>query len=95
MDEEWATEPPLLGRGSKEPGKRRTGPIVEERARSEGMTGIEPALSAWEAEVLPLNYIPALESLGSRLINRSRKWPCIHFGSILKDSLERDGEILS
>lgn len=21
------------------------------------MTGIEPALSAWEAEVLPLNYI--------------------------------------
>ena len=23
------------------------------------MTGIEPALSAWEAEVLPLNYIPA------------------------------------
>ena len=24
----------------------------------EGMTGIEPALSAWEAEVLPLNYIP-------------------------------------
>jgi hypothetical protein len=25
---------------------------------SEGMTGIEPALSAWEAEVLPLNYIP-------------------------------------
>jgi hypothetical protein len=25
------------------------------------MTGIEPALSAWEAEVLPLNYIRALE----------------------------------
>lgn len=25
---------------------------------TEGMTGIEPALSAWEAEVLPLNYIP-------------------------------------
>ena len=25
---------------------------IEER-----MTGIEPALSAWEAEVLPLNYI--------------------------------------
>ena len=24
------------------------------------MTGIEPALSAWEAEVLPLNYIRAL-----------------------------------
>ncbi len=27
----------------------------------ERMTGIEPALSAWEAEVLPLNYIRALE----------------------------------
>jgi hypothetical protein len=25
----------------------------------ERMTGIEPALSAWEAEVLPLNYIRA------------------------------------
>jgi hypothetical protein len=28
----------------------------------ERMTGIEPALSAWEAEVLPLNYIRALQS---------------------------------
>jgi hypothetical protein len=27
----------------------------------ERMTGIEHALSAWEAEVLPLNYIRALE----------------------------------
>ena len=26
---------------------------------AERMTGIEPALSAWEAEVLPLNYIRA------------------------------------
>lgn len=26
-------------------------------SRVERMTGIEPALSAWEAEVLPLNYI--------------------------------------
>jgi integrase len=25
--------------------------------RGERMTGIEPALSAWEADVLPLNYI--------------------------------------
>ena len=24
----------------------------------EGMTGIEPAPSAWEAEALPLSYIP-------------------------------------
>lgn len=28
----------------------------------EGLTGIEPALSAWEAEVLPLNYSPVLAS---------------------------------
>jgi hypothetical protein len=26
----------------------------------ERMTGIEPALSAWEADVLPLNYIRRL-----------------------------------
>ena len=29
------------------------------------MTGIEPALSAWEADVLPLNYI-RLRRLGVR-----------------------------
>ena len=29
------------------------------------MTGIEPALSAWEAEVLPLNYIREAESTWS------------------------------
>ena len=27
------------------------------RSSLERMTGIEPALSAWEADVLPLNYI--------------------------------------
>jgi hypothetical protein len=27
----------------------------------ERMTGIEPAFSAWEADVLPLNYIRALQ----------------------------------
>ena len=30
------------------------------------MTGIEPALSAWEADVLPLNYIRMLVSAGCR-----------------------------
>ena len=30
----------------------------------EGLTGIEPALSAWEAEVLPLNYIPVKKTPG-------------------------------
>lgn len=28
----------------------------------EPMTGIEPAFSAWEADVLPLNYIGAVDS---------------------------------
>ena len=31
----------------------------ETQQQMEGLTGIEPALSAWEAEVLPLNYSPA------------------------------------
>jgi hypothetical protein len=35
-------------------GHRRTGAPTSQVER---MTGIEPALSAWEAEVLPLNYI--------------------------------------
>lgn len=30
----------------------------------EPMTGIEPAYSAWEADVLPLNYIGAVASKG-------------------------------
>jgi hypothetical protein len=30
----------------------------------EPMTGIEPAYSAWEADVLPLNYIGAVVSEG-------------------------------
>jgi hypothetical protein len=31
---------------------------------SEPMTGIEPAYSAWEADVLPLNYIGLVVSEG-------------------------------
>lgn len=38
----------------------------------EPMTGIEPALSAWEAEVLPLNYIGvrlrAIDSLSDQAL---------------------------
>jgi hypothetical protein len=30
----------------------------------EPMTGIEPAYSAWEADVLPLNYIGMLDQEG-------------------------------
>lgn len=32
----------------------------------ERMTGIEPARSAWEAEVLPLNYIRILDNIVAR-----------------------------
>ena len=43
---------------------RARGSTTEVRAsrdpQMERMTGIEPALSAWEAGVLPLNYIRAL-----------------------------------
>ena len=37
------------------------------RSQVERMTGIEPALSAWEADVLPLNYIRVLASSGGGL----------------------------
>ena len=36
----------------------------------ERMTGIEPALSAWEAEVLPLNYIRVAPPEGT-----GQRWP--------------------
>lgn len=35
----------------------------------ERMTGIEPAFSAWEADVLPLNYIRVTPRLGLRQPN--------------------------
>lgn len=34
------------------------------RLNLEPMTGIEPAFSAWEADVLPLNYIGAIDRKG-------------------------------
>jgi hypothetical protein len=40
---------------------RRAASVV---IRLEPMTGIEPAFSAWEADVLPLNYIGAVASEG-------------------------------
>jgi hypothetical protein len=51
--------------GPKGPRKiKRTGPSTRVRSvldvsrhHMERMTGIEPAFSAWEADVLPLNYI--------------------------------------
>jgi hypothetical protein len=37
---------------------------VSPQVRAEPMTGIEPAYSAWEADVLPLNYIGATAPKG-------------------------------
>ena len=45
----------------------RTGPL-------ERMTGIEPALSAWEADVLPLNYIRRLRQCATGHL----RCPCPH-----------------
>ena len=44
------------------------------------MTGIEPALSAWEAEVLPLNYIRET-ARGRSVRPRHREPPVQHSGS--------------
>ena len=49
-------------------------PTGNSQPHSERVTGIEPALSAWEAEVLPLNYtrrrnVPGL--LQQRVAGRS------------------------
>ena len=50
---EGPTEPQLL---AIESGRSEKGPLIRGNPL-ERMTGIEPALSAWEADVLPLNYI--------------------------------------
>jgi alpha-beta hydrolase superfamily lysophospholipase len=45
----WLTQPPAT---------------VSGLVRLEPMTGIEPAYSAWEADVLPLNYIGEVDDEG-------------------------------
>jgi hypothetical protein len=50
---EGPTEPQLI---AVEPGRSGKRPLTRDNSL-ERMTGIEPALSAWEADVLPLNYI--------------------------------------
>ena len=44
------------------------------RSQVERMTGIEPALSAWEADVLPLNYIRRV----TLYPQRGTRCPCPH-----------------
>ena len=47
----------ILGHlGSVEKSHEMAKPLVLQGVRLERVTGIEPALSAWEADVLPLNY---------------------------------------
>jgi hypothetical protein len=54
----------------------------------ERMTGIEPALSAWEAEVLPLNYIRALEH-GVKALSRLHRDASADFDSVTEpDTLD-------
>jgi hypothetical protein len=60
-DSDQATNGPLMARRHAGAGRRRR-PSVRNLLPTwafavERMTGIEPALSAWEADVLPLNYI--------------------------------------
>ena len=50
---EGPTEPSLTVVEPRHPRKR----LLIRGNNLERMTGIEPALSAWEADVLPLNYI--------------------------------------
>jgi hypothetical protein len=53
----------------------------------ERVTGIEPALSAWEAEVLPLNYtrtvVPAVlaDRRDARTGDHTQTWPLDRTGS--------------
>jgi hypothetical protein len=46
---------PISSRNDRRPSVRKISPTWA--FALERMTGIEPALSAWEADVLPLNYI--------------------------------------
>ncbi len=52
----WAHPPQL--RFFRHPRERSAAPLCRHVGPFEGLTGIEPALSAWEADVLPLNYSP-------------------------------------
>jgi hypothetical protein len=54
------------------------------RSQVERMTGIEPALSAWEADVLPLNYIR--KSCRSPPADGHLRRPCQH---IVQEHLAR------
>ena len=61
----------------------------------ERVTGIEPALSAWKAEVLPLNYTRDLR----RLPSVAGRLPFLRFRSItqlrrMRDNFRQDTEVV-
>ena len=59
---------------------RGGGRIAHQCSKVERVKGIEPSLSAWEAEVLPLNYTRfSLILLGATLV-------CLHFVAKLSES---------
>ena len=49
-------ENPWIGRYFQGVGFAPDSHVLQRFSRVERVTGIEPALSAWEADVLPLNY---------------------------------------
>ena len=51
----------MFGDTGRDRGVVSSGAFAEDM---EPMTGIEPAYSAWEADVLPLNYIGAVAQEG-------------------------------
>ena len=55
--------------------------------RVEPMTGIEPAYSAWEADVLPLNYIGAVVLTCGNAVQRARLGPQCHGGVTTRSKL--------
>ena len=68
----------MLSRAHSGQGESRSCVRSDQEFRVERMTGIEPAFSAWEADVLPLNYIRSgPETSGGRMARHLRQRPRI------------------
>ena len=67
---------PMLLPDTTEAQLRRTTPLTW-ASSLERMTGIEPAYSAWEADVLPLNYIRIVLGQASTLTLGDRHRPVV------------------
>ena len=53
-------------------------PLIAALSYLEQATGIEPALSAWEAEVLPLNYACVFRVTGVTLLSLAQYFELIN-----------------